>query len=138
MAELPLAEQVLAKRLRLRYRQLLLTHPNPVWAHGDVNPSNVLLLDAGGIGLVDFAENGWNLPAVDFAHWRTLGWLNDDFLAAYRDHGGAHISDQSIHVIGAINAFVGLVLDRRLGDQRAVCDAEAALNDCLLAARLID
>tara|TARA_Y100000588_G_scaffold56995_1_gene54801 strand:+ start:883 stop:1797 length:915 start_codon:yes stop_codon:yes gene_type:complete len=138
MDDLPEMERIRAKRLRERYRQLLLDCPQPVWAHGDVNPSNVIRLPGGGIGLVDFAENGWDLPAVDFAHWRTLGWLDETLLASYRDHGGLAVSDESIHVVGAINAFIGLVLDRRLGDRQAVINAEAALNDCLMAARLIE
>ena len=141
--DLPTDDRLRAKRLRARYRQMLREHPAPVWAHGDVNPSNLLWDPAPGadqpaLGLVDFAENGWDLPAVDFAHWRTLGWLDHETLASYAQEAGAPIDLEQVHVAGAINALIGMVLDRRLRDHAAVTKAEATFTDCLAAARLID
>ncbi|MEM6902405.1 MAG: aminoglycoside phosphotransferase family protein [Pseudomonadota bacterium] len=137
MHELPVTEQVTAKRLRARYRQLLAECQEPVLAHGDVNPTNLLFADAGPIALVDFAESGWDLPAVDFAHWVTLGWLDDTVVAAYQDAGGPLIDDQVLGVVGAINAMIGLVLDRRLGDEAAVKRGEGSLLTCLERAGLV-
>ncbi|MEO0392997.1 MAG: aminoglycoside phosphotransferase family protein [Pseudomonadota bacterium] len=141
--DLPADEVILAKRLRGRYRQWLTASPRLVWAHGDVNPSNFLwdaqrTPDRPAIGLVDFAENGWDLPAVDLAHWRTLGWLDQTLLDAYGQAAGHDMPMEAVHIVGAINALIGMVLDRRLDDRDAVGRAEATFRDCLAAARLID
>jgi aminoglycoside phosphotransferase (APT) family kinase protein len=137
MGELPSAERVLARRLRLAYRNVLSDSPSYMLVHGDVNPSNVMLLDDGRIGLVDFAESSPDLPEVDFAHWRTLGWLTPSLLTAYSQAGGPPVNEAAVHLAGAVNALIGLVLDRRLGDEAAITKAEAALTDCLMAAALL-
>ncbi|MBV6631553.1 MAG: aminoglycoside phosphotransferase family protein [Alphaproteobacteria bacterium] len=136
MHELSAEDQVIAKRLRARYRQLLEACETPVLAHGDVNPTNMLFAGGTGIGLVDFAESGWDLPAVDFAHWVTLGWLDQQVLDSYWAAGGPAFNDDALGVVGAINAMIGLVLDRRLGDTAAVKRGEGSLLTCLERAGL--
>jgi aminoglycoside phosphotransferase (APT) family kinase protein len=66
----------------------------PLWLHGDLHPANVVVLDRGLAGVIDFGEMCAGDPATDLsAAWILLpdGAANR-FFAAYQDVGDATIA----------------------------------------------
>lgn len=135
LPDLEPADRVTARQLKARLTAALTSGSDRlIHAHGDVNSTNLLVSPSGRLeALIDFAEAGWDLPEVELAHWRTLGWPWARLAAAYEEAGGRPMQPACIHLYGAINALIGLALDSRTGDRHALAAGRAALNDCLEA-----
>lgn len=143
-------------------RDASLADPDPaVPSHGSLRPAQVLVLDAGGLGLIDFDKAAQAEPARDIAMFlvklrhsavnKTGGevaagsnafeersshvdTLADAFLAAYREH--AAVTEERVRVWEALE-LCSLVLSaakKMLPDRAATC---AAMLDRHLTAHVV-
>ena len=108
-----------------------------VFAHGDVNLSN--LLDAGRnapLGFVDFAESGWSLAEADFRHLDAYGPLSDAVLRGYAARAGAAPDRRRIALAAAANALCTIAIEGASGHPREAIRRRGQLEHCLEAAGL--
>ena len=108
-----------------------------VFAHGDVNLSN--LLDAGRnapLGFVDFAESGWSLAEADFRHLDAYGPLSDAVMRGYAARAGAAPDRRRIALAAAANALFTIAIEGASGHPREAIRRRGQLEHCLEAAGL--
>ena len=161
-ALLPWLDKLTGSVLTRIGRDAALVDPDPVVpSHGSLRPAQVLVLDAGGLGLIDFDKASQAEPARDIAMFlvklrhsavnKTGGevaagsnafeersshvdTLADVFLAAYREH--ATVTEDRVRVWEALElcALVLSAAKKMLPDRAATC---AAMLDRHLTAHVV-
>lgn len=102
-AALPKPEdKALCQRLRDRWSQLNLA---PVFLHGDINFSNVLVDDAGEFTLLDFAECGFGPAHADFRHFEDRPEFRDALFLGHQAVSGMPIDIETYYLAATVNAL---------------------------------
>jgi len=78
---------------------------SPVFLHGDVNLSNVLVTDDGKFGLLDFAECGMGAPHAEFRHFEERPEIRDAIFMGYQAASGEPIDLDVYYLAATVNAL---------------------------------
>ena len=116
-------------RARSQLQPAVLAHA----VHGDINTSNILIGDDGGIcGILDFAEWGADFPEKDFAHiLQELPAIADHVIASYERASGFVTDPARLTLASAENALFGAIIGERQRDADSVRSSRRDLSAAL-------
>jgi len=116
-------------RARSQLQPAVLAHA----VHGDINTSNILIGDDGGIcGILDFAEWSTDFPEKDFAHiLQELPAIADPVVASYERASGFVTDPARLTLALAENALFGAVIGERQRDADSVRSCRRDLSAAL-------
>ena len=102
-------DKILCQRIRERWLQLS-SDPasDPVFLHGDINFSNVLVTEAGEFALLDFAECGMGPAHADFRHFEDRPEIRDALFLGYQVASGAPVDVEVYYLAATVNALASL------------------------------
>ncbi|MCE8000175.1 MAG: aminoglycoside phosphotransferase family protein [Rhodobiaceae bacterium] len=78
---------------------------SPVFLHGDVNLSNVLVTGTGSFSLLDFAECGMGAPHAEFRHFEERPEIRDAIFMGYQAASGTPIDLDVYYLAATVNAL---------------------------------
>jgi|GEM_PF-643044 len=90
---------------QLREKWTSLSTREPVFLHGDVNLSNVLVTGDGRFSLLDFAESGFGLPHAEFRHFEERPEIRDALFMGYQAASGAPIDHEIYYLAATVNSL---------------------------------
>lgn len=82
--------------------------PAPVFLHGDMNLSNVLMAADGSFGLCDFGEAGIGIAHSEFRHFEERPEIRDVIFWGYQAASGAPIDLDTYYIAATVNALGSL------------------------------
>ena len=80
----------------------------PVFLHGDVNLSNILVTEDGRLSLLDFAECGIGPAHAEFRHFEERPEIRDAIFMGYQAASGAPIDLDVYYLAATVNALATL------------------------------
>lgn len=95
-------DKALCDSLKERWMSL---STSPVFLHGDVNLSNILVSDDGRFGLLDFAECGMGPPHAEFRHFEERPEIRDAIFMGYQAASGTPIDLDVYYLAATVNAL---------------------------------
>jgi len=98
-------DKALCDNLKERWMSL---PSSPVFLHGDVNLSNVLVTDDSRFGLLDFAECGMGAHHAEFRHFEERPEIRDAIFMGYQAASGEPIDLDVYYLAATVNALATL------------------------------
>lgn len=95
-------DKALCDSLKERWMSL---SSSPVFLHGDVNLSNVLVGEDGRFGLLDFAECGMGAPHAEFRHFEERPEIRDAVFMGYQAASAEPIDLGVYYLAATVNAL---------------------------------